>query len=402
MAATVGATLSGVTFPLRHAGLGPYKSSAGNFYFFGRDSVNTGHIEPHKASDPTSSFTAQTTKLMSSGNTTAIEAACCYQQGDTVYVFTQISTGAVYHNRFDMATDAWGIETSATTIAAASQAPTTGSTFVSAVYRPTAGELVLVYNAGQTAMSSTFNMVRYARVNASTGAVIGSATNVDNGGSVNWTGPVAVLGASDRVHFFFVASGSANSYQRTLSAANALETFPSPYLSATGGSVLHDHNAGVSYVDGATTRVRVPIRQVSGGSYLNAVAKLDSADAPTVTTELASDGVARTANNQVVHALANDGTSLHLLYGATSDSDLYYDKQTGSGWGTDTNELAATINAISVPPSVYTRGGSTVLPMVVDNGGTIKYAEIALAAPPAATSFLFNQRFQTMRPLLMR
>ena len=402
MAATVGATLSGVTFPLRHVGLGPFKSSAGNFYFFGRDSVNTGHIEPHKASDPTSSFTAQTTKLMSSGNTTAIEAAVCYQQGDLVYVFTQISTGAVYHNRFDMATDAWGIATSATTIAAASQAPTTGSTFVSAVYRPTAGELVLAYCAGQTAMSSGFNMVRYARVNASTGAIIGSATNVDNGGSVNWTGPVAVLGASDRVHIFFTDNTNFRQYQRTLTAANALETFPAQYLTA-GAVILHSHGPGISYVDSGTTKVRVPVFSGSSGTERTRLVKLDSADAPTISTDTPLADVSTAAiNSQSIHTVAGDGTTLYYLYSDNSTQDLWRDTSTGGGgaWGTDVEEWdAATINRITA--NVYDRSGSK-LAMVVDDNGTLKYAEIALAAPPAATSFLFNQRMQVMRPLLSR
>lgn len=43
-----------MTVPLRHAGLGPFISSAGNVYFFGRDSVNTGQVEPHKATTTSS------------------------------------------------------------------------------------------------------------------------------------------------------------------------------------------------------------------------------------------------------------------------------------------------------------------------------------------------------------
>src|SRR5215207_7817260 len=50
VAATVGATLAGTTFPLRHSGVGPFISSGGNIYWIGRDSTNTGTVEPHKAS----------------------------------------------------------------------------------------------------------------------------------------------------------------------------------------------------------------------------------------------------------------------------------------------------------------------------------------------------------------
>lgn len=388
MTATVGASLSGVTFALRHAGEGPFMSSTGNVYFFGRDSVNTGQVEPHKATDPMSAFTAQTLKTMSSGTTTAIEAMACYQVSDVIHIVAQISTGATYYNTWNMATDAWGLTTSETAVAAASFAPSTGYTFVDLVVRST-GEVVIAYCAGQTAMASTFNMIRGTR-RTGTNTYSALASNIDNGGSVSWTGCVAALGASDRVHFFIRDHTNTLAYQRTLSAANSLETFPSAFDS-TPGALHHQYTPPISYVSGGTTKVRTGYRDASPVSSIT-VASLDSADTPTVSTTAAVgdtpvDFSTATGFHVLASMLAN-GTEEHVLFVDAASDDVYYDKNTGSGWGTDSLELsgAGVISKISTPRNAYVRGGNTVLAMVVDDGGTLKYAEITLAA--AATTSL--------------
>lgn len=390
MAATVGASIASSTagFPNRHSGIGPFISSGGNTYLFARSFSSPGQVIPFKATDPMSAFTTQTAKTVSSATGTTIEAMRCEQNGNTVYVFTQLATGAVLFNFYTMDTDTWGLVTSATTIAAAGFAPTTGYTFVSAVYRPTAAELVLGYCAGLTAMSSGFNMVRYARVNASTGVVIGSVANVDNGGSVNWTNPIAVLGASDRVHFFISDQTNDDAYQRTLSAANALQTFPASYYTTLQGFPMPGTN-GVSYVDTGVTKVRAQNYGLTTVGDRGMVVRLDSADTPTIAfTKNINDIAMNSVNSQGIQSLASDGATLHFLYSDVTSQDLQHDTSTDGGvtWGTDVNELAGTINRIT--SNVYTRAGTKYLAMVLDDAGTIKYAEITLAAA-AQTSFPF-------------
>lgn len=369
---TQGATLSGVTFPLRHAGMGPYRSSAGNEYFFGRDSVNTGTIEPHKATDPMASFTAQTAKTMSSGTTTAIEAAACFPVGDVIHIAAQIATGAVYYNSYNMSTDAWTLTTSETAVAAATFAPSAGYSFVSLVVR-SSGNVVIAHCAGLTAMASGFHMVRYReRTGVNT---YGTATNVDGGGSVDWGYGFAVLGASDRVHFLFARlTATQVVHQRTLSAANALETLGA----GVGTGLSAAQTWPISYVDSGTTRVRA----LAAYSATENLVSFDSADAPTLSVAAGgiSDRGPRNTSQQYIHALANDGTTLHMLYADSTDSDLYHDTSTGGGgaWTTDVEEIdAATINRIST--NVYDRSGKK-LAMVLDDAGAIKYAEITLPA----------------------
>src|SRR5215204_1060846 len=121
MTATVGATVGSTTFPLRHGGLGPFISGTGSIYWLARDSSIVGAVLPMRATNPMSSFSiaAGGSKLISSGTGVAIEAMRVEQNGNVLYVFTQISTGAVYFNFFTMGTDAWGLTTSPATIAAA-------------------------------------------------------------------------------------------------------------------------------------------------------------------------------------------------------------------------------------------------------------------------------------------
>lgn len=333
--------------------------------------------------DPMSTLAFTRLQNMSSATSTAIEAMATYPVGDIIHCATQIATGAVYYNQYNTTTNAWVLATSETVAAAASFAPTTGSTFVDLVVRSN-GEVVIFYCAGLTAMSSGFNMLRYRRRTGTN--TYTTATNVDNGGSINWTGGVCALGASDRVHFFFKDATNNDAYQRTLSAANALQTFPAAFdtTAAVTATIAMFGNAA-SYVDAGTTKVRAPYRDSSNRI---AIAQLDSADAPTVTTTSVSGTSPDifTSNGQAVLQAAMDGTTIHTLLSDNTSFDLMHNSSAGGGgaWGTDVNELAGTINHIT--DNVYVRSGATVLAMVLDNAGTVRYAEIELAAaPPPAT-----------------
>jgi hypothetical protein len=376
VAATVGATLSAVVFPARHTNLGPFVASNGTYWYFGQDSVSAPLVCAMKATAPMTSFSKQSTKSY----TTAFEAMACYQVGDVIHIATQISTGAVYYNSWDMVAQTWGLTTSELAVAAASQPPTTNATFVDLVVRGN-GEVVFVYCAGQTAMSSTFNMVFYRR---RTGvATYQTAVKVDNAGSVNWTGGVAALGASDRVHFFLSSATASDGYQRTLTQANALETFPAAF-DTTMALLGNNFAQAIAYSDAGTTRIRTIY---SDQNVFPSIAKADSSDAPTVSVDaaIAAAGGDAGPGTMPTMTLNNDGTTLHALWVDGITFDLMHDSSTGGGgaWGTDTNELAGTINHITA--NVYDRSG-TKLAMVLDDAGTIKYAEIALAAgPPTIT-----------------
>lgn len=390
--ATIGATLSGVTFPQRNAGLGPHQSSAGNEYFFGRDSTNTGTVEPHKATDPMTSFAAQTAKLMSSGNTTAIEAMATIPDktnADLIHVVAQIATGAVYYNSFNLSTDAWTLTTSEVAVAAASFAPTTNFTNVSLAPRSN-GNVVILYCAGLTAMTSGFHMVRYReRTGTNT---YSTATNVDNGGSINWGNPMAVLGASDRVHCFLKDNTNNDHFQRTLSAANALQTFPSAFETNDGTVLLHTGGVGTSFVSGASTIVALPYRRAAGAPILK-LARLTSADAPSVSTEDVGDpaGISGSTDQQAI-VLVADGQTLRCVYSDTNIDVAHYTYD--GAWDAGSVDWFG-LSAFRISANIYERPtGEKKLAVVVDDGpGTPRYAEIDLPAKgfPFETNPLFRR-----------
>jgi hypothetical protein len=313
----------------------------------------------------------------------------CYQVGDVIHVVTQNATGVVYYNTWDMATDTWGLATSETAVAAAAFAPTAPNPFVTLVVR-SGGEIVIGYGAGQTAATSAFHMVRYTR---RTGVNTYSApVSLDNGGSINWTTPIAVLGASDRVHFFLHDTTNTNLYQRTLTSADVLQAFPAtPFEDTTVATPQHYATRGFSYVSGADTIVVLPYEtNVAASGHRQSVARFTSSDDPTPSTTIVSDVAPAAVNNQLWVSGAVSGNIVHYLYtyGASPNINIAHDSDGGTNtWGTDVDEWTGSSNVLRHSTNVYTRGGENKLAMVVDDAGVMKYGEISIPSsditPPA-------------------
>lgn len=389
MAATVGAAITNHTLPRRHSNIGPFKSSAGNFYVVTRgQAAFTNLIVPFKITDPIAGTWAALTSIgtLNGGECTVLSV---YQVGNVLHV-AFVETGLVQYRQFDMATDAWlgTIET----IADPPGSPSIDYTFASLIVRSN-GEAVCTF-----AESVSVSMVTYQRVSFKRrvgGVWETSGTPLDAAGSVNYSNPVAVLGASDRVHFFFTDNTNRPLQSRTLSQANALSSVVT--VDPESSSVAqgpHPMVVGSTYVDGAITRLVIPFSHFNSASVTTQgyVATGDSLDSPTFSITAVQDSstanVKRT-NGQSIMFPGIDGTTRHVLFGDSATADLMRDVNTGTGWGTDVNELVGTINQVSA--NIYDRTGSK-LAMLLDDGGVIKYAEIGLApadtTPPAAPTAL--------------
>ena len=212
----------------------------------------------------------------------------------------------------------------------------------------------------------------------------GSVIAIDNGGAVHWTGPVIVQGSSDRMHIFFIDDNNNDAYQRTLRSDDSLETFPSAFDAAAGAVGSYVFGRGVAFTSGADTKVRAPYKDADNTL---SVVRFNSVDTPSVTTVT---GVSDTTAATDIFGLAVDTDVQHLLYRG-ADADLFRD-ETGADndtWGTDTEVLdAVTIN--DVFPNVYDRSGQK-LAYIYDDGGTVKYNEVTLAAvfTPDVDAFRF-------------
>ena len=359
---------------------GPWKSSGGAFYTVlrGRESDgDDGYLSLQKATDPTDSFSEQDTETLGATPRTII-SIWGVQESDTVHVCAQhhepaASALTVHYVAADISGDALASSIVIETINTDDDGPSAGA--CSIAVESTGSDIVVAYQGDPDMVTGT----EFARIDANrsddSGATWGGPIAVDNAGSVHWTGPVIVLGSSDRMHIFFQDDTNNDGYQRTLTSGDSLETFPSAFDSNLS-ALTYPFGKGISYDDTGTQKIRVPYSDLTfSGKISNAA--LDSADAPTVSIV---DSISDTGGGGVsggVGLAAND-TDEHILFIDNATSDLFHDVNTGGGWGTDTEVLdAVTINHVS--PNVYDRSGQ-VIAYIYDDGGTVKYNEVTLVA----------------------
>lgn len=368
-------TISGVLMAAQCVRTGPFISSNGNVYLILTDSVDASIMEIWKATDPTSSFSEQDVagKPDFANN---IQALAAFQVADVLHIANQqASTGDLYYSQFSMATDTWVTASELIT-----SAPNFGS-FCSIGVRSNGDIIVLHGGAGESVMGSSYQRIKYSRkVGATwTTEVAVSSTGVQ----IQYASASVVMGASDRAHFFW-CDKSASAYHRSLDSSNTLDTTVT--FDTTGNSTQSDPGPGIAYPNGANIEVRVPYKDAS---VAVSVAKLVSGANPTITID-ASVADAATIDTTTAIAMAVDVSTQHLMYVRNSDSDLYRDVNSGSGWGTDTSVVAGTLRRVDC--NVYSRGGNVVLAYVYDDNGTIKYGEVVLRSTVSLTPERYFRR----------
>jgi hypothetical protein len=325
------------------------------YYFFGRDGTTATTLQAFKSTAPDTSWSTIANRT---GFTTAILNIAGYQVGNVIHLVVQDGTGpatlvATKYLSFDAATDTF-LATTETVSAASILTGSAASGWGCSLVVRSNGEVVAFYNGVQTKVSTQWSRVYYRR---RTGVnTYGTETLVDAGLGVNNTVPIAVLGASDRVHFLFY--NATNTLQRHLTSANVLGTVAST---------------------GATTAVQDACRYDSSGTikhvgYTAAQSiRWDSADNPTVTAASITFGTPVRATD--------DGTDAWALYQNSADSDLYVKKSTDNGatFGSGIDVFTATVAAadanVSKNQAIYLRGTAYVIPYVVNDNGTLKYNE---------------------------
>lgn len=394
-------TISGVTFPAQNYYIGPFKSSDGAFYVFLKDSTDASLIEAWKATDPAVSFSVQGT---SPNLSLAPISLWCDQEGDVIHVVHQeaASTGRLGHSVFNMSSDSW--TTSDSTIEAPADPPPGGNISCSIAHRSD-GDLVVLYNGDQDKeMGTMYDRVDYAWHNGASWSAGNPVDNAAAGGgneTNDWVGSVIVRGSADRMHFCFKNDTTDSVYVRTLSGAAtpALESFPSA-LTTLSAAAAHLFPKLVSWYDG--TNHRVFVTHLDGTDDL-VFGFFTSADAPTYpATNSFPDQTVETINESVVACCANDDDEVIALYANNqASSDLYLARNDGEGgFGVDTllidvsaNSNYTAINGISC--NIYDRDGvGTVIGMLIDDNGTIKYDEASSST--MTNSVDINKSYSTL------
>lgn len=347
----------------------PFISSSGVVYWIGTHRTGTSEtISVCRASDPSDSFTVHTSITQAMGT---VESMAVAQDGSMLHIVRQSADGVVNYNSFNMGTQQLSSPTSivgAHTIAA-------GSACVTIAVRSN-GDLVVGYQGTQQAtMGTSYDRVSYARRTGSTWTIGGGIGSV--GFLTNNYGVGSVIGASDRVHFYFYESISGDFESQSLSSTNVLDT-GTVVDGSPAGSWRVAFN-GVRLSDG--TSIRIAYNDFAGDV---SIAKASSAADPVYTFDTA---VSQRVGQEAAYLACDIETdTLHLLYAYWSEANrLYRDKNTGSGWGTDVLEFIGNSTITEVASSVYTRQGVKVLAYVVDDfSAAVKYNEYVIT-PPATT-----------------
>jgi hypothetical protein len=320
--------------------------------------------------DPSVSWGSIATKT---GFTTAILNIAAYQVGNVIHLAVQdgtmSSSVATKYLSFDAATDTFLATTETVAAASVVTGQATAGWGASLVVRSN-GNAVILYNGLQVNTSGTARARMYYRERTGLNTY-GTATRVDANTATDNTTPFAVLGAAGRVHFAFTAAATTG--LRTLSAANALNTFASNASMTAPGD-------GVSYDRSGTIKV-VFTSNVNGSQ---GTLRFDSSDNPAAT--FANQSIAAATIPHRIGTFPNTD-DVTIVYRSSADSDLYSIKSSDDGAtfgapvaffvGTVAN--ADTSVSRSSSGSVYTRGSNSVVGYIVNDGGTLKYNENSLA-----------------------
>ena len=352
----------------------------------GNTVLDYGEIVAEKAADPTVSFTEQdsTARPLVVAANTLIASLWCFQKDDIIYVAAQSTNEDVYHAQFDMAADAWvEITTNNTEDLVVDLIAETQADAVSIAVRGGAtGEIVIAYQANPSTnkdMGGSFEQVAYA---VSTDSGVGATWSINNdstddqsvgdvshSGQTDFVGPVIVMGTgtlgSERIHFFFKDDTNDDAYQRTLSGADALETFPSAFDATAVAALLYIFGRGVLLDD----TVYCPYIDEDGAI---SVASFISADVPSISLEVSASD----SDTNHGFGFALDGSDIHLVYSENTDGDVHHAVNTGSGFGSDDELFTGVTNITTTSSNIYDRDGPKIGVIYRDGGvGNSKYNE---------------------------
>jgi len=363
-------TISDAEFPIENSYAGPFKVGTA-FYIVLKESTG-GRPQVYKATDPTSSFSAQD----AAGRPAAVPGSMwAVAEGTDIHIATQEDgptlDGDAHYHRFSTTTDTWSLIDDL--IETPVNAPNLRREGVSLALRSD-GDIVVLYT-GDTdkVMGVTFNRCDYARFEGTSWSV---GINVGGQGlEENHVAGVVVRGASDKMHFFWTAvlgTGDVDGFHVSLDSANSLGT-EHQFLTE---SFEHGFRPGVFYDDVGVERVRAPLEKDAGGGDKRIMSCEVNDDGTPVFTRV-SEFTPKLDGFGTLVCFALETKKIHALFPDLSTQDLFRDENDDDGgWGTDVEILDA-VTIDSVTCNVYDRSGAK-LAYVYDDGGAVKYNEFDL------------------------
>lgn len=379
---------------------GPFKSSGGAFYLFGRDGTTSTTLQAYKSTNPvvSASSSSWASIATNTGFSTAVQYVAGFQSGTIIYlaVIDGATTSVnLKYRTFDTSSDTF--VTSETVQSAFNpQDTSSGNVYECAiVFRSSDSQPIIAYNGARTAnMGASYARIVYAR---RTGVAAWSANNlVGSGGTQDERFPAICNGSSDRVHFGWKEALTIAS--RTLTSGNVLQTTDTEAL--TSISVTDQKLTFVSYNDGGTTRVILSIRGGASGTSTSVVT-FDSAD----TYTLSADILVETTSIGILYVDLNNLTAYCLYDNAGTTTSVESSTDDGATWGSKTTAMttAGAATNFSYGAIVYQSGNYYVIPYVINDNGTLRYNEYVLSftAPTTwsdvhSSTWLLPNKFRKM------
>lgn len=340
---------------------GPFENGTNLYAVLIDDTADT--LEVWKSTDSGDSWSEQ-----DSGNhkTVVASQACCHtvQSGTTLYIAYLIASDVVNIVPFSMATDTYGtVITGGPTAAVAGTASALSPPILS---RRSDGDYVVLHNGPtQSIMGTGYRRVLYSRHEGSTWTLDTDVAGIDV--QIHYDTRAAILGSSDRVHFFWTDATNSDLKHRSLTSANSLNTIQDVDTSVTIGN----YTAGIPTLNGS--EVVLPYKHSTGD--LN-VARATSADDPSWSTQTVTpaDPESTDANPG---AAAVDGSVVYVFWPDAATDDIFRDSDGGTGtWGVDVEwKDAVTCQGINIAKITNAIG------VLYNDGGTVKYDVYTLTVP---------------------
>lgn len=333
---------------------GPFENGS-NLYAVLLDLTNLTY-EVWKSTDSGNSWSEQDSASHPAiGSSSSFRSVNVIQSGATLYILRD-SSGTAFAT-FSMSSDTW----SATTTGGGNPAAgISGTVPYHGAVRSDGDVIIFHHGVTESIMGTNYRRVKYSRYE---GGVWTNSTDVGGtGAQAHYDARTAVLGSSDRVHFFWTDFNNQDLKHRSLSSANVLGTIQDIDATAGTGSF---YDVGLPALNGS--EIVLPYRDLSND--LN-VARATSADTPTwdITQVVTTTNDPETVSSNLA-AVAVDSGTVHVFWPNDADQDIYRDNDAGTGtWGTDAEwKDAVTCQGINIAKIT---GGVGVL--YVD-GGTVKY-----------------------------
>lgn len=405
-------TLTGFAWPSDGiAWVGPFISSSGNVYIMTAQQYDAGggtyYIDLHvwKASDPTSSFTLTRYHISAgSSSTFTIKTFSANQVGDVVYVILEHLTSgsnvqAYVCRSFDMSSDTLAGNISFGNSSAFTPVNASGAI----VKRSTGSDWIVAYNTtGVTNMGKTYGRIAARRVSGGTSVGAETQIGILPSATTQQAESIegAVLGSSDRVHIFWSQGASSlNNYwpvfQRTVKStdnldgtapATASQSILSAYWNTAGAIDDVVRSIGQPFVSSGGV-IGFPCDYFTGVSQRLGYMYATSADTPSWTLDtligsstVHTQAIGNTDRVSILGGAPWDGTTKTLTM-RVSTGNVYYHKNTGSGWGAATAFTLTGYNSQSVPISsnIFQRSNDIVLALVAADVNQVwKYDEAVI------------------------